>query len=74
MKWGLGALEAGLSGVHSLRSYVLRASQSPRLKDKKVLISEQQLKHSLVDLGHRVGLKKQTAYAGLEAASVITQN
>lgn len=53
MKWGLGALEAGLSGVHSLRSYVLRASQSPRLKDKKVLISDQQLKHySLVDLGH----------------------
>lgn len=65
MKWGLGALEAGLSGVHSLRSYVLRASQSPSLKDKKVLISEQQLKHySLVDLGHRVGLKNRRLTLG----------
>lgn len=65
MKWGLGALEAGLSGVHSLRSYVPRVPQSPRLKDKKVLISDQQLKHSLlVDLSHRVGLKNRRLKLG----------
>lgn len=34
MKGGLGALEAGLSAVHNLLSYVLRASQSPRPKNK----------------------------------------